>query len=380
MQFVDFLIFLYFAIFPLGQLLKFGLFNLSDLVVGLACVIFLLSGKKSFKPVFWYFGAFLVICFFSLIFSLSFFPASQVFTGLLYLVRFAFYILLGQIVWWKFGQKQAKRESIFNALILVGCFVAAFGWIQYLVWPDLRALKALRWDDHYFRMVSTFLDPAFTGIILVLTEMLVLIKTIKVKTKFNFLLNIFLVFTIAFTYSRASFLALFGGIIFLFLKFRKKFLILTLVLFVGLIPLLPKPAGEGVNLARTYSIVDRFENYKDGLVLFSKSPIFGIGFDNVCVAKEKFLGERDLLSHSCSGLDNGLIFVVATTGIIGFFLFVKSIYSVVKHTKFDFYGWGLITSLVVVFIHGSFSNTWFYNFVLGWIFILVGVTRKKFKG
>src|SRR5258708_64577 len=225
--------------------------------------------------------------------------------------------------------------------------------------------------DHYFRLVSTYLDPAFTGILLVLVEILVITKTIQKKSRFIFLLNIFLIITILFTYSRASYLALFFAFLFLFIKLKKKFVLILLILFILLISILPKRSGgEGVNLSRTYSIVDKFINYKDSLNLIKKSPIFGIGFDNVCVAKQQLLQEKNVGVHSCNGLDNSILFIVATTGVIGLMLFLQMIYKIILNTKFDVYGWGLMASFIAIFVHGMFTNTFFYNFVLGWIAIL----------
>ena len=344
---------------------------MSDLVIVLICLISLFRGYK-FKV-----SNLFIICVFSLLFSLSFFKLPGIFIGTLYLIRLVTYFVFSQIVYRQFGTKEKKRKLIFDSLILVGIFIAIFGWIQYFIFPDLRALKAFQWDDHYFRLVSTFLDPAFTGILLVLAEILIFIKTVKSETRLNYFLNIFLITTVLFTYSRASYLALLFAFVFLFIKFRRKFLLILIILFLLLVPLLPKQTGgEGVNLTRTYSIFGRIENYRESLILISKSPVFGIGFDNVCVAKNKFLGEGNFVSHSCSGLDNSILFIFATTGIIGLIIFTHSISRIVNKTTQDLYGVALIASFVAIFVHGMFTNTFFYNFVLGWIAILIGITRK----
>ncbi len=374
---MDTLIFTYLAIFPLGQLLKYKIFNLTDIVVGIICLVFFFYKKRNLTPIPNYFKNFFVVLLFSLVFSTIFFPPEVVLRGSLYALRFFSYVIFSQVIWMRFSGTLKKKKLILGSLLVVGIFVAILGWLQYFIYPDLRELKDLGWDDHYFRLASTFLDPAFTGIILVLTEILVLVKTAGKKSLTNILLNIFLITTIAFTYSRSSYIALLGSILIVFLKYKKKFLIYLGLFFLLIIPILPRPAGEGVNLTRTYSVNEKFKNYKESIVLFSKSPIFGIGFDNVCAGRQKFLNDTNSASHACSGLDNSLFFLLVTTGIAGTTVFLFCIKSIISQTSKDEMGFALLVILAAVLVHGSFTNTFFYSFVLGWIAILIGVTRKR---
>ena len=363
---MDGLIFLYFTIFPFGKLLGV----IPDLVVLLVSIFFILE-KRKVKL-----NGFLVVFIFSLLFSLSFFKVSQIVLGFSYLVRFIGYFIFIDVIHERFGVKNKRRDLIFNTLIIIGLFVAIFGWIQYLIFPDLRILKTIGWDDHYFRLASTFLDPAFTGIILVLAETLVIVKTFIKGSIYNYLINLFLLFTILFTYSRASYLSFVFATGFLIIKFRKKFLVFLVVLFLILIPFLPKASSEGTDLKRTYSVNQKFFNYKESFELIKISPIFGLGFDNLCVAKQKYQGNENIVSHDCSGLDNSILFIIATTGIAGLTVFAWQIYLVIKDTKLDLYGWGLLASFVAIFIHGMFTNTFFYSFVIGWVAALIGITRS----
>src|SRR5260221_45768 len=332
---MDGLIFIYLVLFPFGKLSGV----IPDVMIGIIVIVGMLSHRDKLRL-----SKFVVICIFSLLFSLSFFKLSALATGILYLLRLIAYILFSKVIFQQFGHKKKKRELLLNSLIGVGIFIAIFGWIQYFVFSDIRFLKAIGWDDHYFRLVSTYLDPAFTGILLVFTEVLVISKRVKKHSIQNLLLNLFLVFTILFTYSRASYLALLVVFVFLFLKYRDKFIIFLASVFVSLIFFLPQPHSEGVHLTRTYSITQKFVNYDESLKLITKSPIFGIGFDNVCVAKEKFLSIDNSKSHTCSGLDNSILFIIATTGIVGLLIFSQFIYKTLINTKLDSIGWGLIFS------------------------------------
>ena len=59
-------------------------------------------------------------------------------------------------------------KTVINSLLAVSIASSVFGILQYLIWSDLTALKYLGWDDHLLRMVGTFLDPTYLGLILVL--------------------------------------------------------------------------------------------------------------------------------------------------------------------------------------------------------------------
>src|SRR5258708_36528350 len=189
---VNGLIILYLILFPFGKLLGV----IPDVIIFLFFLLNLIR-RRNFIPKGQ--ASLIIACAFSLLFSLSFFKLPQIFVGILYLVRLVAYFSLTQI-------KFKNKKFIFNSLIIVGVFIAIFGWIQYFFFPDLRALKMLGWDDHYFRLVSTYLDPAFTGILLVLAEILVIAKTIQKKSRFIFSVNLFLIITILFIYSREIYL------------------------------------------------------------------------------------------------------------------------------------------------------------------------------
>src|SRR5258708_37344151 len=215
---VNGLIILYLILFPFGKLLGV----IPDVIIFLFFLLNLIR-RRNFIPKGQ--ASLIIACAFSLLFSLSFFKLPQIFVGILYLVRLVAYFSLTQI-------KFKNKKFIFNSLIIVGVFIAIFGWIQYFFFPDLRALKMLGWDDHYFRLVSNFFDPAFTGILLVLAEILIFIKTVKSETRLNYFLNIFLIITVLFTYSRAIYLALFFAFLFLFWNFKYVLILFLSVLFI----------------------------------------------------------------------------------------------------------------------------------------------------
>src|SRR5260221_8499217 len=111
---MDVLIFFYISIFPFGKLLG----NISDLIVILISLYAFWSCRR-FKV-----NKFILVCIFSLIFSLSFFKFTQLFTGILYLIRFVSYVFFAKVVYERFGRTEKRRKLIFNSLIISGIFIA----------------------------------------------------------------------------------------------------------------------------------------------------------------------------------------------------------------------------------------------------------------
>lgn len=350
------LILLYLALFPFGQILR-GVYA-ADIAVGLiAAYTVLTQGTKLLNPK----GKFLTLLMlgcFSLIFSASLFGIFAVATGVWYFARLVCYVLLYFFIKKEFSTDE-YRELLVKSLILINIVILIFGFIQYFLLPDLRFLKSLGWDDHYFRLVSTFLDPTFTGVILLVGLILSLAK----KSYFLSFLNLI---AIALTYSRSTYLALAASLVYFGLITRRKIILVFPILLLVSIPILPRPSSEGVKLERTYSIVQKFVDYRKGLDLFAKSPVFGIGFDNICAAKKVYYKEYDYFSHSCSGIDNSVILVLATTGFVGLIFLIEILMKVTWRSTF-----GVV--LIAVLVHSLFANTLFYSFVMGFLAILLAI-------
>lgn len=341
------------VLFPFGQLFKIGIFNLFDGAVLLLAIVTIL--KKPVYPSWYkYFIYFVLFCFFSLALNYSLFTVH----GSLYLLRFVSYSFVAIYI-----SNYFKKQIIISYLLILSCTAAVFGWFQYFLYPDLTSLKYLGWDDHLLRMVGTFLDPTYLGLILVLGIILASNRFPKIMY--------FLFSSLAFTYSRASYL-----IAILFLIYKKKFLalfIFTLILF-----LIPKNIGEGTTLTRTVSANNKLINYSQTFEIFKKSPLFGVGFNNMCSARQKYLGDTNPDFHSCSGADSSVLFLLATTGIIGTMMFVNMVYRIwyigsPQHTKYNIL---YTTSFIAVLIHSLFANSLFYPHIMFWLFVLIGLGSK----
>lgn len=358
------ILFAFLILFPFGQIIKIGQINPIDIVVVLGAVTAIIKRYK-YPEVFKYVKDFLLVALFGYLLSIFIFKSPQVITGFFYLFRLAAYFYF-----FVFACHFENKKLLLNSLLAMSFFTALFGWVQYFFYPDLTSLKYLGWDDHLYRLVGTFLDPGFTSLIIVFGGVISFIKK-------KYLLLAFFATTLAFTYSRAGYLAFVVSLFsasFLFKKF-KAFLI-VLIYFLFIIFLLPKPAGEGVNLARTYSISSRIINYKETFEIFKKSPVFGVGFNNICLARNIYLKDVDLSSHSCSGSDSSLLLILATTGIIGFIIFVSSISKILFNLKKGFYTKVFLVILSAVFVHSFFVNSLFYPWVMGYLAISASLVEE----
>ncbi len=379
------IVFSYLIIFPFGQLLTIPLdlfgkrvdINLADLIIFLSVPIYYLHRyHKSFK--YFTFIDFLVVCGFSLLFSLNYFTTSQIVIGTLYFIRLVSYSYFFLVLYNLVINKYIKKDLLLNSLLALSVATAIFGWIQYLLMPDLTFLKYLNWDDHLYRLVGTFLDPAFTALIIVFGVIISIIKKYKYSI-YQFFTTSFLIISLVFTYSRASYLALVCAIVFLVLKkYSKNWKLFALigVVIISAFLVLPRKSSEGTLLERTQSIYAKLNNYSETVKIIKKYPVFGIGFNNLCEERIKTFGGFSN-SHACSGADSSLLFILATTGVIGLLIFINAVSVIVINTSKDIYGVSFLSCLVALFVHSLFVQSVFYPFIMGYMAIHHAISVAK---
>lgn len=333
-------------LFPLGQLTKINGVNLIDVAVGLLAVITILKRPK-YPEWFKYFLYFILFCLFGLLANFSLFTINSA----LYLVRLFAYSFVAVYV----SNYVKDKTAISHWLLAIGTASATLGWVQYLLLPDTRFLFNYGWDDHLYRMIGTFFDPTYLALIILLG----IVAAIYTKSNKVFW---FLLISLAFTYSRATYLAL--GLL---LLYKKKFV--AIAVFAIVVLLLPKMLSEGTDFGRVVSGNNKLNNYIETTKIFLKSPVIGIGFNNLCSAKVKYLNVTNTESHACSGSDSSVLFLLATTGIIGLIFFINFVSKMPKNQL-------LVTSAIVVLIHSIFANSLFYPHIMFWLFALAGLKTE----
>lgn len=343
---------------PVGQ----GAITLLDLVV-IFSIIFNLN-KINFKKIPFFVKAaflFMGVAALSLLLSPLQLDLAQRTISFSYLLRFGSYIMFG----WIF------KDRLMEILKLSGLSLAVLGLLQFIIFPDLGSLKTLGWDPHYFRVVSTFLDPNFIGAFLVLT--LILLR----KSYAGFTI---VYLALLLTFSRSSYLMfLASGVLLAFFKESKKLFIATVILFLILLlafQIYVSLVAIPRNISREKSASSRLSAWEQGLKLWQKYPLLGVGFNAYRYGlKEMNLGDEQFLkSHGASGNDASLLHVAATTGAIGLFVYLYFIFSLFKssYPKNPV----LLSALGGLLIHSLFSNSLFYPPILAWI-MLISLGFKK---
>lgn len=391
------LLFFYLVLFPFGQLNRLPIslfqspeirFYLTDLVMFLLVILwggwrFLLIKKKYTlpllaKPIF----LFLMIAIISLIVNSSRLSIRELFVSGLYLLRWIVYAgLYFVLIDLKSQFKYLKWSSMVNYLIVLGAMTAIFGLVQYLIWPDIGFLEVFGYDPHYFRLVGTFFDPGFIGIILVLTLILLVVSNwekigvFKLKNLPVHCLLFTVYCSLALTYSRSSYLAYLMGMgVIAFIKKAPRFFLI--ILFIGALTLLILPrqsGGEGIRLERTSTIQARVGSWQNALIISRDHPLIGVGFNAFRYAQRDygFLKEQWQESNAGAGADSSLLFVLATTGIIGFLTYLGIWWKILRIGNLT-----ILASALAILIHSLFLNSLFYPWVMAWMWILLAKENK----
>src|SRR5258708_8063067 len=274
--------------YPLGEITRitFGeaAVTLIDITTGLIVFVWLFtkisSGEKLcgklLKPI----VIFISILALSLIFNSTKLNRTQIAVSASYILRWGMYASMYFVVKdldfnFKKGLPYFMLASGF--LIIIG------GFIQYFIYPDLRNLYYLGWDEHLYRMFSSFLDPNFAGAFFVLYFLFVLVFFQKIKLKnYRYVLITILILSlvsILLTFSRSAYIMFFVGVLSLMsIKKQRKLFFLIVIFSVGIF-LTSKMVfkSEGTNLLRTASGNARLDSIGNAVVIFKDNPIFGVG-------------------------------------------------------------------------------------------------------
>jgi hypothetical protein len=275
----------------------------------------------------------------------------------LYLGRLVIYLLFAYLI----SSDRRLTYSVRSGLVVTGSLIGLWGLLQYLFLPDTRFLFLYGWDVHYYRLISTFFDPAFTGMALVLTFGLWQDKQIllSMPAKLKQVIQLLLVVAIAATFSRASYIALFvvTSVQTLTKKIKLNFLVPILIVFAATIWLLPKPGGEGVNLARTSTGEARLINSQQALEKLQGGQwLWGRGLFNNDVRQAYETPSHAQLPDSLP------ILVLNSTGLVG--LLLSAILLWKRGGKWWQQDPLWTTLFIAVLVHSLFNNTLLQPFIL----------------
>ncbi|MFH1833092.1 MAG: O-antigen ligase family protein [Candidatus Levyibacteriota bacterium] len=386
---IIFLILLF--IFPLGEITRLQFsngiaFTLNDIFIALTVTVWfiwrLIKRKELKIPLLKPIMIFAGFGLFSLIINILNLNSFQFLVSFLYLFRWLIYAGIYFVVF-DFDPKFKRKIPVF--MIIVGMIVVLIGFVQYFLYPSLRNLYYLGWDEHLYRMFSSFLDPNFLGVFFVLLFLLVFEFFFRTKERqkkiLMAVLSILILVSIYLTFSRSAYAALVIGLtVFLVLENKRKWsLAMFGIIILVLILSLRNSNIENQNLFRTASSIARIDSSLNAIKIIEKNPIFGVGFNAYRYAQIRygFRGDQSLFSdHAGSGTDNSFLFILATTGILGLSGYLYLTFSIFKNSL-KLKSTLLVSSLTSLIIASFFINALFYPFLMQWVWILVGLTENK---
>lgn len=361
-----------------GQLIKIpigttGGITLIDLAVLSICLIGVLKIKlKLYSPPGYVISGllFCIIALSSLIFTPLSLTYDEFLISFFYIVRFFSYILLG---WLIFSRTFISlKQNINQILIISGVGLTVLGLIQFIFVPDLRFLTSSGWDPHFFRTASTFLDPNFLGAYLVLTLMLIFQNVLSLKRNTVIVLALVVYLALLTTFSRSSYgMFLISFLSFSSLKRSFKLVFLTVILFIALLisfQIYIRAVNKVTPLDRGQTASFRLSTWQQGLEIFMKNPILGIGYNAYNFALRQYkLGDQQFISgKGATSNDSSLIHIASTTGILGLVTYTFFLLSLYFHKGKNF----ILSSAVLGLLgHSFFVNSLFYPFILIWLIL-----------
>ncbi len=368
--------------FPLGEIARIQFSNgaavtATDIAVILFVLVSILGGKfskpKLLKPL----AIFVSVAMISLLINFTNLKSVELLISALYLLRWTAYtgIYLSMVNFdTSFKKKVPAMLSVVGGVIVVG------GIAQYFLYPNLRNLYYLGWDEHLYRLFSSFLDPNFAGAFLVLYLLFVLGIFMRTKNSIYGFLSTLAIFGIVLTFSRSAYLMLFAGLFtFLLLYGKKKLILAVSLLFLASIAsiFILGRGSEGTNLLRTTSTQARVPSAQNALTIFEKNPILGVGFNAYEFASKRYgLSKTSKFpNHAAAGTDNSFLFVLATIGAVGFLSYLYLWFKIISAPRKNSYSTVLISSSIALFVDSLFINSLFYTFIMLWMWILIALVE-----
>ena len=262
---------------------------------------------------------FLSLLLVSFVLSFAQFSLSSHMIAALYAIRLTLYMIaIGVALTSKI---KVPRPHDTTHFLLVSTIVVAI--IQFVFSPDMWWLYPSGWDPHHMRMVGTFLDSSLSSSIYAMLLLFVL-SSPKIRFRKLYLSALAAIFLL--TFARGAYVAIFMAL--MIWALQKKLILPTLlviafscVLLVGI----PKPTGEAGRLLRTSTIEARLADYQEALVVWSKHPLFGVGYNHIRDVKISGYAKQvgvEGVNHAGAGFQNTYLVILVTMGVVGLIAYI----------------------------------------------------------
>ena len=377
------------ATFPLGVLLRYkvatNIYVVPQDIFAIAIFLLIIIDhfalkKRNIDSIFIFQVIFVLVGLSSLAINSLLHNDIRVIPAVSYALRYLVYSSLINVSAY-FNNSKTIKFFVFGSGI---CFVV-FSFVQYYFFNSLRPLMFLGWDEHLYRIFSTFLDPNFAAVFLVFFSFLLIPKVFKGRLTESYrsvLLFYFTQLALFMTYSRTGLVALISGFFSYSIITRKLklFFVVTLLIVVSLF-IFSDTKVEGLNPFRTVSSSERITSMLHALEIVKENPIIGVGF-NAYRDVQIREGVRNLaganISNADAGTDNSILFVLATTGILGFTFFTASYAILLRrlHKENTQISRVLLSATVGLLFGSLFLNVLFYTPILSFVLIVISVRKN----
>ncbi len=374
-----------------GQLIRLpllsqsGALTLTDIFVFLTNAVFFLyflTVKKKLKlhpRIFIPASLFTLSAGLSTILALNKFSSSEVLASSLFLVRFILYfsqaIIAANII------KKSEIRSWIKLIILTVVVYLILGIIQLIVFPDLTFLASYGWDPHQMRIVSTFLDPNFSGALVSMMLAITLAMFLFGFGRVYLFLSAFAIIGIILTYSRSSYLNLIMIIATLGMFKSPKLFFTAIIIFIIIFSQISRVRQRIIGaLTLDETAQARVESWKNAKTIFQDNLLFGVGFNTYRYAQAQyglFSPDDPLGGHSGGGADSSFLLVAATCGIFGLVFFFGLLFSIFKiylqDISLNYLHLASLSSFLGLLVHTQFVNSFFFPQIMLILWFMLGL-------
>lgn len=270
---------------------------------------------------------------------------------------------------------ERTHVMISNAFVTSGIILTVLGFLQLIIFPNFSFMAKFGWDPHNQRLLSTFFDPNFFGMFLVMLFSVLLARLFFIPRMRNRILCIIFLgataLAIVATLSRSTYLAFAIATSFILLmhSWRLFFvLVIAAVIAIGANARIRDRIVGAFKLDASSSV--RLISWSRSLTITKDHPIAGVGYNAYGAAQYRYGFQKDLQNLSAQGADSSILLIAATTGIIGlviylaFFasLFIEALF-VYQHSASPFFrsiGLAMFGLLPAYLVHSQFVNGLFY--------------------
>lgn len=311
--------------------------NLSDIIATLL-LIYTLFKSNPFSDKFlknytiWVSAIFLVFAA-SLIPHVLNTPPNELIVAILYPIRFYIYFLL-PISLIPLFQKQKHPNQIPKHIEFTFLIISLFGLTQFILIPNLKFLENFGYDPHYYRLVSTWLDPNFLGAALVFALLISYNKILNPQNLQNprliRILPLIIIFiALILTFSRSAYIMFIIAFALYSILMRsiKTFalLVIAIILISSIYFFSRASIDTSRNIDRNFSANLRLMSYGLSTEIFLDNPLTGSGYNLIRYEKRQRGKILDVFDggNSGAGIDSSWLLILATTGILGTLAFIS---------------------------------------------------------